>query len=140
MEKTGMNRANLLMALILGAVLIGGCEGGFVAGSKSVAIQSGQFISRDGYVISVYNYPFDRVWQGAEKILKDMSARDIEKTLKIGKGTLTGNVQDDKVVLQVEFQEKDKTAVSILVGLSGSRIASQLIHDRLRQELAKTFS
>jgi len=135
-----MNKAHLLTAIILGAALLGGCEGGFVAGSKSVAFQSGQFISTDGYVISVYNYPFDKVWQGAEAIFKEMKARDVEMNLKIGKGTITGMVQDDKVVFQVEFQEKDKTAVSILVGLSGSRIASQLIHDRLRQQLAKTAS
>ena len=132
-----MKKVHWLMALVVGVALTVGCEGGFVAGSKTVAIQSGQFIHIDGYVISVYDYPFEKVWEGSEAILKEMNAKNVEKNVKIGKGTISATVQDDKVVFQVEFQEKDKTAVSILVGLSGSRIASQLIHDRLRQRLAK---
>jgi len=118
--------------------LLAGCEGGVVVGGKSVGVQDGQFVRSSGYMIGSYPYSFDAVCQGIDDTLKDMKAVTNEKHVKIGKASIIATLQGEKVTFEVEFKDKNKTDVSILVGMGGSNIASQLIHDRLRQTLAKT--
>ena len=52
-------------------------------------------------------------------------------------GTFTAVIQDDKVVINVEYVAKSDTDVSILVGMGGNNLASQLIHERIAKELMK---
>ncbi|MFA5182466.1 MAG: DUF3568 family protein [Syntrophales bacterium] len=127
-----------IIILIFISGLMAGCEGGVAVGGKSVGVQDGQFVSSSGYMIASYNYPFDTVCQGIDDTIKDMRAVTNEKQIKIGRASIIATLRGEKVTFQVEFKEKNKTDVSILVGLGGSNIASQLIHDRLRQTLTKT--
>jgi len=133
-----MKRSAFVIALIFIAGLLAGCEGGVVVGGKSVSVQDGQLTSSSGYMIASYPYPFDTVLQGIDEALKDMKAVTTEKQIKIGKASVVATLQGEKVTFAVEFKDLRKTDVSILVGLGGSNIASQLIHDRLRQTLTKT--
>jgi len=132
-----MKKYSFIITLIFIAGLLAGCEGGLVVGGKSVGVQDGQFVHSSGYMIGSYPYPFDVVCQGIDDTLKDMRAVTNEKHVKIGRESLIATLQGEKVTFEVEFKEKNKTDVSILVGM-GSNIASQLIHDRLRQTLTKT--
>ena len=133
-----MKKAFFIITLIFIIGLLAGCEGGLAIGGKSVGMQDGQFVHSSGYMIASYPYPFDAVCQGIDGTLKDMKAVTNGKHVKIGKASIIAMLQGEMVTFEVEFEEKDKTDVSILVGLGGSNIASQLIHDRLRQTLAKT--
>ena len=132
-----MKKHSFIITLIFIAGLLAGCEGGVVVGGQSMGVQDGQFVRSSGYMIGSYPYPFDVVCQGIDDTLKDMRAVTNEKHVKIGRESLTATLQGEKVTFEVEFKEKNKTDVSILVGM-GSNIASQLIHDRLRQTLTKT--
>ncbi|MDI9569313.1 MAG: DUF3568 family protein [Pseudomonadota bacterium] len=125
-----------LAMLVLTA--LAGCEGGLVLGGKSVAVQDGQMIRSSGYVVSTYPWPFEAVCRAVDDTLAEMRATVSEKTVKIGKARVLAVIQEEKVTVEVEFKDKDKTDVSILVGLGGSNIASRLIHDRLRRQLEKT--
>ncbi|MEI7637208.1 MAG: DUF3568 family protein [Syntrophus sp. (in: bacteria)] len=133
-----MKKAIVIITLIFIIGLLAGCEGGVVVGGKSMGVQDGQFVRSSGYMIGTYPYPFDAVCQGIDDTLKDMKAVTTEKQIKIGKASIIATLQGEKVTFEVEFKEKSKTDVSILVGMGGSNIASQLIHDRLRQTLTKT--
>ena len=132
-----MKKTIFIIILIFITGLLAGCEGGVVVGGKSMGMQDGQFVRTSGYMVGSYPYPFDVVCQGIDDTLKDMRAVTNEKHVKIGRESLTATLQGEKVTFEVEFKEKNKTDVSILVGM-GSNIASQLIHDRLRLTLTKT--
>ncbi|HAJ26154.1 MAG TPA: hypothetical protein DCG53_02725 [Syntrophus sp. (in: bacteria)] len=133
-----MKRAFSIITLIFIIALLAGCEGGVVVGGKSMGMQDGQFVRSSGYMVGSYPYPFDAVCQGIDDTLKEMKAVTSEKHVKIGKASIIATLQGEKVTFEVEFKEKNKTDVSILVGMGGSNIASQLIHDRLRLTMTKT--
>lgn len=117
--------------------MLAGCDMGLVVGSKAVGVRSGSFVYSEGYMVCVYNDDFDRVWRAVEKVYGDMKAVKMERERKIGKGTLVGYIHDEKVTMKLEFKEKDRTEVAVLVGLGGNNIAAQLLHDKIAQELSK---
>jgi Protein of unknown function (DUF3568) len=127
-----MKRRLLWTAFLIPALLlIAGCDTALTVGAKTIGIRSGEFIYTDGYLRATYTFPFDKVWPACEKTLTGMKATDIERIRKIAQGTLTAMIHDEKVRISVDYVEKEITAVSIMVGISGNNLASQLIHDRL---------
>ena len=66
-----------------------------------------------------------------------MKAYNVQKENKIAKGEMIALVSEEKVVIKVEFQERDKISVAILVGLGGSKIGARSIHEKITQKLAK---
>ncbi|MCX5826073.1 MAG: DUF3568 family protein [Deltaproteobacteria bacterium] len=131
MKKTFWGKAFLIPALLL----IAGCDTALTVGAKTIGIRSGEFIYTEGYLRATYNFPFDKVWPACEKTLTGMKATDVERVRKIAQGTFTAMIQDEKVRISVDYVEKEITAVSIMVGMSGNNLASQLIHDRLATTL-----
>jgi hypothetical protein len=69
--------------------------------------------------------------------MKDMKATDATWDKKIAQGTVTGMVYGDKVIIKDNYQERDRTQVSILAGMGGSQIAARLIHDKIFEKLGK---
>lgn len=129
-KKMGM----VVLSLVLLVSMIG-CDAGVFMGSKAVGVRSGEFVYSAGYVVSTYTEPLDRVWQAAEAVMKDMKAGGVTTEKKIAQSVISGLIMEEKVVIKVEYQEKDRTAVSVLVGMGGSRIASRLIHDKIAEKL-----
>jgi len=121
--------------LIPAILLIAGCDTALTVGAKTIGIRSGEFIYSDGYLRATYIFPFDKVWPACEKTLTGMKATDVERIRKIAQGTFTAMILDEKVRISVDYVEKEITAVSIMVGMSGNNLASQLIHDRLATTL-----
>jgi hypothetical protein len=121
----------LLLAALL---MISGCDTSLTVGAKTIGIRSGEFIYSDGYLRATYLFPFDKTWTACEKTLASMKATDVERIRKIAQGKFTAVIQDEKVVIMVDYVEKEITAVSVLVG-AGNNLASQLIHDRLASTL-----
>ena len=121
--------------LIPAFLLIAGCDTALTVGAKTIGIRSGEFIYTDGYLRATYTFPFDKVWPACEKTLAGMKATDVERIRKIAQGTFTAMIHDEKVRISVDYVEKEITAVSIMVGMSGNNLASQLIHDRLASTL-----
>jgi hypothetical protein len=119
------------LALIQVLLFVAACDTSLTVGSKTIGIRSGEFIYMDGYLRATYLFPFDKVWVVCEQILTDLKATDTERIKKIGTGTFTAMILDDKVRISVDYVEKNLTAVSIMVGPSGNNLASQLIHDRI---------
>ncbi|MDD5168383.1 MAG: DUF3568 family protein [Syntrophales bacterium] len=122
----------LMIAVFAG---LAGCDGGIYMGSNAMGVRSGEFVYSAGYVTAVYNAPLKQVWQTTEAILKEMKATDIKQDMKIAQGTIDGLISEEKITIRVEYREREMTAVSILVGMGGSKIAAQLIHEKITQKL-----
>jgi hypothetical protein len=119
------------ICLTASLLLIAGCDTALTVGPKTIGIRSGEFIYTDGYLRATYLFTIDRVWDACEKALADMKATDVERIRKIAQRSYTAMIQDEKVRISVDYIEKDMTAVSIMVGMSGNNLASQLMHDRI---------
>jgi len=131
-----MKKRLLWTAFLIPAILlIAGCDTALTVGAKTIGIRSGEFIYTDGYLRATYIFPFDKVWPACEKTLTGMKATDVERIRKIAQGTFTAMILDEKVRISVDYVEKEITSVSIMVGMSGNNLASQLIHDRLATTL-----
>ena len=127
-----MKRMLLRLTLLFPALLmITACDTALTVGRKTIGVRSGEFIYSDGYLRATYTFPIEKVWPACEKTLTDLKASDIERSQKIATRNLTALIRDDKVQIMVDYLEKEMTAVSIMVGPSGSALASQLIHERI---------
>ena len=137
-----MKRGTLRMVLapLAALVLLIGCDAALTVGSKTVGVRSGHFIFTDGYLRSTYNAPFDVVWPAAEKTLLELKAKDIEKKREIATGAMKAVVQDENVVVQIEYVEKNSTAVGVRVGMAGNNLASELIHERLGKRISEALA
>jgi hypothetical protein len=124
-----------VMLLVPALMMIAGCDTSLTVGAKTIGIRSGEFIYTDGYLRATYNFPIDKAWTACEKALAGMKATDVERIRKIAQGKFTAMIQDEKVVIMVDYVEKEITAISVMVGSGGNNLASQLIHDRIASNL-----
>ena len=137
MKKGTLQWLFLPLAVLL---LLSACDAALTVGSRTIGVRSGHFIFTDGYLRSTYNASFDITWTSCEKTLQELKAKGIEKKREIAKGTMKAVVQDENVVIQIEYVEKNSTAVGVLVGMAGNNLASELIHERLGKHLSKALS
>jgi hypothetical protein len=140
-REKGMNMNRRLLwhlSLIPVLLFLTACDTSLTVGSKTIGIRSGEFIYMEGYLRTTYTFPIEKVWAACEQTLTDLKASDVERIKKIGTGTFTAMILDDKVRISVDYVEKNLTAVSVMVGPSGNNLASQLIHDRIEKALRTT--
>jgi len=121
--------------LISALPLIMGCDTALTVGAKTIGIRSGEFIYTDGYLRTTYLFPLEKVWTACERTMADMKATDVERVRKIAQRSITAMIHDEKVRISVDYEDKDMTTVSIMVGVSGNNLASQLLHDRIANAL-----
>ena len=121
----------------MGVFLISGCDAAFVMGDKVVGISSGKFIYTDGILTTNYFYPFDEVWEACEKTVANVKASDIEKNRGIATGTIDAIVSDEKIHISVKYASKNLTTVAVRIGLAGNNLASQLINEKIKNNLSK---
>jgi hypothetical protein len=123
-----------LAALIL---LLSGCTAALVGGA-AVGAGAGTFVYLKGELKTDYNQPFDPVWKACEKTVADMRGLDVIPAKEIGKGKITALIDGEKVDISLTYKAKNLTSVSVRVGLIGNRQSSQLIHDKIRDNLSKS--
>jgi len=113
-----------------------GCNTSLQMGDRVVGIQSGQFFFTRGTLTTEYSgTSFDKVWAACEKTLEDLKASNVVTQRKIASGTLTGDLEEEEVRMSVEYLSQDITSVSIRVGTAGSNLASQFIHEKIKEHL-----
>jgi hypothetical protein len=123
--------------LCIGVLLISGCDAALTVGGRTVGVSSGNFVFTDGYLSANYNFPLDKVWKACEKTLTDMKASDVEENKKISTGAMNAIVYDEKVQITLEYVTSGKTLVSVRIGMAGNNMASQLIHEKIANNLLK---
>ncbi len=126
---------NILFLLLLLLGILAGCDAAINMNGKVMSVSSGQFVYQDGNLISNYKADIDLVWAACEKTVTELKGKDIQKERKISTGTIKAIIQDEKVIISVEYITNGSTSVAIFVGVAGNNMASRLIHEKIAGKL-----
>jgi hypothetical protein len=125
-----------IVLLLMGAFLISGCTAVLVGGA-AVAAGSGTFLFINGEMKTDYYHSFDSAWNACQKTVADMRGLDVLPDKEIGKGKISAMINDEKVQISVTYKAKNVTTVAIRVGLIGNKLSSQLIHEKIGENLTR---
>ena len=98
---------------------------------------AGTYAYINGGLQSDYKYPYDTVWSACEKAMAGMRALNVKPAKEIGQGQISATINDEKVRFDVQYKERNVTTVTVRVGLLGNKIASQMLHDKISDNIAK---
>jgi hypothetical protein len=129
-------RINWIVALVMGAFMTSGCTVALI-GAAAVGGSSGAFLYVNGEMKTDYYHSFDATWSACQKSIADMRGVEVEQNKEIGNGKIAAIVNGEKVKIDVLYKAKNMTAVTVRVGLIGDKLASQLIHDKISDNLVK---
>lgn len=105
---------------------------------RIVGIRSGRFVVIDGKLGADYPYSYDRVWKAAEKTMAELRATDVVPDRGIASGSIKGKVGGDEVMIMIDYASRDRTSVSVLVGLIGDTLGTRMIHEKIAENLNKS--
>jgi len=126
-----------LFFLLVAVFMISGCAV-FVAGvAGGGAAGSGTYLYVKGEMATDYFFSFDKVWAACEKVVADKHGIEVEPYKEISEGIIDATIDDEKVHISVKYKAKNVTTVSIRVGILGNRLSSQLLHDKIADNLLK---
>ncbi|MDA8124529.1 MAG: DUF3568 family protein [Deltaproteobacteria bacterium] len=131
-----VKRKNWILWLVMGALALSGCTAALIGGA-AVGAGSGTYFFINGEMKTDYYHSFDSVWSACEKTVADMRGVDVQPSKEIGNGKISTLIDDEKVQIAVTYKAKNVTTVAIRVGLLGNRLSSQLIHDKVGDNLVK---
>ncbi len=127
------------IALILLSIIVflfSGCAA-LVVGGAAVGAGTGTYFYVSGEMKTDYNASFDKTWNACEKTIADMRGTEVVPVKEIAEGKITTVINDEKVKFDITYKSKNFTTVSIRVGLLGNKLSSQLLHDKIADNLAK---
>ena len=131
-----VKRKKWFVLLIMGIFFTSGCAAAVVGGAAAGA-GSGTYFYINGELKTDYYYPLDKVWTACEKTVADMRGIDVEPVKEISSGKITAMIDNEKVQITANYKAKNVTTVSVRVGVMGDRLASQLLHDKIADNLTK---
>ncbi|NPU83408.1 MAG: DUF3568 family protein [Syntrophaceae bacterium] len=129
------------LAVLFGALMLAGCgvETALVVGGlAAVGAGGGTYAYVNGELKTDYYYTMDKTWLACEKTVADMKGREVVPERKIGEGTIKAVIDGEDVVIGLRYKDKAVTTVSVRVGLFGNKLSSQLIQDRIRDNITKS--
>ena len=128
-------KRKIIFLLLLVVAFLAGCDAAINMSGKVVSVSSGHFIYQDGNLISNYKADIDLVWAACEKTVKELKGEDVQKERKISTGKIKATIQDEKVIISVEYITSGSTSVAVFVGVAGNNMASRLIHEKIAGKL-----
>ncbi|MBU2055012.1 MAG: DUF3568 domain-containing protein [Proteobacteria bacterium] len=129
-------KTSWIALFVIGVLLISGCAALWVGG-VAVGAGSGTYFYINGELKTDYYQSFDSVWKACEKTVADMRGVDVRPDKEIGKGKITAVIEEEKVQIAITYKAKNVTTVSIRVGMIGNKLSSQLIHDKIGDNLVR---
>jgi hypothetical protein len=125
-----------ILLLVMGAFLMSGCTAALIGGAALVA-GTGTYVYINGEMKTDHYQSFDAVWSACQKTVADMRGSDVLPEKDIGKGNISAVIDDENVKISVTYKAKNVTTVSIRVGMIGNKLPSQIIHDKIADNLIK---
>ncbi|MFZ3116356.1 MAG: DUF3568 family protein [Syntrophales bacterium] len=130
-------KAEGLLGFVALLFLVSGCAP-LVAGGAAVGTAgAGTYYFARGAMQTDYKYPFEDVWGACEKTLANMRAVDVQPLKEIGRGTINAVINDEKVQFVLSYRERSLTTVTVRVGAFGDKIASQMLQDKIEDNISK---
>lgn len=122
--------------LLVGVCLFSGCTL-LVMGGAAVGGAAGAYVWVNDELKTDYYAPFDKTWTAVEKTVAGLHGTKVEPVREISQGTINTLIDDEKVRIAVTYKERNVTTVAIRVGTVGNKLSSQLIHDKIGDNLMK---
>jgi hypothetical protein len=123
--------------LVLSFFIISACGPEVLIIGGIVGSGAGTYYFINGELVTDYSTPIDKVWSACEKTIADMRGKEVEPKREIGTGTINAVINDESVKFSVNYKSKDMTTVGIRVGIFGNKLSSQLLHDKVSENIAK---
>lgn len=123
------------VTLLFAVFLFSGCAA-LVVGGAAVGAGTGTYFFVNGELKTDYSAPFDKVWNACEKTVADMRGVEVVPAKEIAQGKITTLINNEKVQFIVTYKSKNSTTVAIRVGLLGDKLSSQMLHDKIADQLA----
>jgi hypothetical protein len=121
-----------LLFLIAVVFAVSGCTPLVTGGAAS-----GTYFYISGNMITDYEFPFDEVWAASKKVVAEMHGVDVAPNKGISKGTIDAAIDNEDVRISVKYKSTNVTTVAIRVGIIGSKLSSQRLHDKIADHLLK---
>lgn len=133
------NRVGLFILSLFTLFLFSGCgpEALLIGGVAAGGAGAGTYFYVNGDLKADYNASLEQVWDACEKTVAGMKGTDVVRTKEIAKGRIDTKINDEKVKFDITYKTKDVTTVSIRVGVIGNKLSSQLLHDKVAENIAK---
>jgi hypothetical protein len=132
-----MKRNNILFLIPLFTFfLFSGCAA-LVVGGAAVSAGTGTFFYVNGELKTDYYASFDKVWNACERTVAQMRGIEVTPVKELAQGTIITVINDEKVYFDIKYKSKSFTTVAIRVGVMGNKLSSQLLHDKIAENLAK---
>ena len=123
--------------LVTGFFLISACGPEILILGGVVGSGVGTYYFVNGELVTDYGAPFEKVWSSCEKTVADMRGKDVKPKREIGMGSIQAVIDDENVKFSVNYKNKNLTSVGIRVGLVGNKLSSQLLHDKVYENITK---
>jgi hypothetical protein len=117
--------------------LFSGCVPLIIGGAAAGAGTAGTYYYINGELKTDYNASFDQVWTACEKTVAGMRGIEVVPEKEIARGTINATINNEKVNFNIIYKSKNVTTVVIRIGLIGNKLSSQLLHDKIADNLAK---
>ena len=129
-----MKKSKVLLGFVITICLfVCGCEL-LVVGAVT---GTGTYLYREGAIHGSFNYPLDKVWASCEKTMADLHATILKRSKAIATGDISAIINDEKVEINIKYEEKSRTAFTIRKGLFGDETAAKFLYDKIRDNLSK---
>ena len=126
----------VLPFLMAAVFMISGCPA-IVAGVAGVTAGSGTYFYVKGQSITEYYSSFDRVWNACKRVVAEKHGVSVVPHKEISSGTINAVIDGEKTQISVKYKAKNVTTVAIRVGILGDKLSSQLLHDKILDNLSR---
>jgi hypothetical protein len=130
------NRIWLFFAAVF-VFLTYGCGAPLLVGGVAAGTGTGAYFYVTGGLQAEYNTSFDKLWTACEKTMADMRALNVLPVKEIGKGTISAVINNANVQFAVKYKAKNAAIVTVRVGFFGDNTASQLLLDKIGDNVSK---
>jgi hypothetical protein len=132
-----LKRKMRLWLLVMGFFLISACGPEILILGGIVGSGAGTYYFINGELVTDYSAPFDNVWSACEKTVADMRGKDVRPKRELATGSIQAAINDENVKITLTYKNKNLTSVGIRVGYIGNKLSSQLLHDRVYENIFK---
>jgi hypothetical protein len=127
----------IFVLTLLTPFLISGCWNLVIGSAAAGAGTAGTYFYVKGELKTDYQGSFNDVWTACEKTIAGMHGIEVVPQREIARGTIETIINNEKVKFDLTYKSKNVTTVAIRVGLIGNKLSSQLLHDKIADNLVK---